>query len=49
MFHFVREQWEIKQSACIKFCNKLGKFDTETNEMLHEAFREHFSTQTVGF
>jgi hypothetical protein len=32
---------KIKQSACIKFCVKLGKSATETLKMHHEAFGEH--------
>jgi hypothetical protein len=31
---------KIKQSACIKFCVKLGKSATETLEMLHVVFGE---------
>jgi hypothetical protein len=40
---------KIKQCVCIKFCVKLGKSNTETLEMLHEAFGEHSLSQTVVF
>jgi hypothetical protein len=40
---------KIKQSACIKFCMKLGKSATETTEMIREAFGEHSLSQTVVF
>jgi hypothetical protein len=33
---------KIKQRVYIKFCMKLDKSATETLEMLHEAFGEHF-------
>jgi hypothetical protein len=33
---------KIEQHACIKFSVKHGKSTTETLEMLHEAFGEHF-------
>jgi hypothetical protein len=32
---------KIEQRACIKFCVKVGKSDTETLEMFSEAFGEH--------
>jgi hypothetical protein len=32
---------KIEQRVCIKFYVKLSKSDTETLEMLHEAFGEH--------
>jgi hypothetical protein len=32
---------KIEQRVCIKFCVKLGKFATETLDMLREAFGEH--------
>jgi hypothetical protein len=31
---------KIEQCVCIKFCMNLGKFATETLQMLHEAFGE---------
>jgi hypothetical protein len=31
---------KIDQRSCIKFCVKLGKSATETNETLREAFGE---------
>jgi hypothetical protein len=40
---------KIEQHVCIKFCVKLGKFATETLEMLQEAFREHSLSQTAIF
>jgi hypothetical protein len=40
---------KIKQHFCIKFCVKLSKSDTETLEMLHEAFGEHSLSRTVVF
>jgi hypothetical protein len=38
---------KIKQSVSIKLCVKLGKSNTETFEMLHEAFGEHSLRRTV--
>jgi hypothetical protein len=40
-FPFVWMVNEIKQPICIKSCVKLGKFTTETHEMLREAFAEY--------
>jgi hypothetical protein len=40
---------KIKQRVSIKFCMKLGKFDTKTLEMLREAFGEHSLNQTVVY
>jgi hypothetical protein len=40
---------KIKQHVCIKSCVKLSKSDTETIEMLHEAFGEHSLSWTVVF
>jgi hypothetical protein len=40
---------KIKQRVCIKFCVRLGKSTTETLEMLHEAFGEHFLSRTAVF
>jgi hypothetical protein len=40
---------KIEQCSCIKVCVKLGKFATETLEMLHEAFGEHFISRTAVF
>jgi hypothetical protein len=40
---------KIEQRVCIKFCVKLGKSDTETLEMLREAFGEHSLSQTAVF
>jgi hypothetical protein len=40
---------KIEQRVCIKFCVKLGKFATETFEMLREAFGEHSLSQTAVF
>jgi hypothetical protein len=37
------------ERVCIKFCVKLGKSTTETLEMLHEAFVEHYLSQTAVF
>jgi hypothetical protein len=35
--------------VCIMFCVKLSKSNTETLEMLYEAFGEHSLSQTVVF
>jgi hypothetical protein len=40
---------KIEQQVSIKFCVKLGKSVTETLEMLHEAFGEHYLSRTVVF
>jgi hypothetical protein len=40
---------KIEQCVCIRFCMKLGKFATETLEMLHEGFGEHSLRWTVVF
>jgi hypothetical protein len=40
---------KIEQPVCIKFCVKLGKYATETLEMLHEAFGEHCLSRTAVF
>jgi hypothetical protein len=40
---------KIKKRACIKFCVKFGKSDTEITEMLHEAFGEHSLSWTAVF
>jgi hypothetical protein len=40
---------KIEQCVCIKFCMKLGKFATETLEMLREAFGEHSLSRTAVF
>jgi hypothetical protein len=40
---------KIKQHVGIKFCVKLSKSDTETLEMLYEAFGEHSLSRTVAF
>ena len=36
---------KFKQRACIKFCVKFYKLDTETIEMLRAAFQEHLLIQ----
>jgi hypothetical protein len=38
-----------KINICSKFCTKPGKSDTETLEMLQDAFGEHSLRQTVVF
>jgi hypothetical protein len=38
-----------EQHVCIKFCAKLGKSATETNETLREAFGEHSLSQIAVF
>jgi hypothetical protein len=38
---------KIEQRVCIKFCMKLGKFTTETFEMLREAFGEYSLSRTA--
>jgi hypothetical protein len=43
------EDRKIEQHICIKFCVKHGKSDTETLEMLHEAFGEHSLSRTGVF
>jgi hypothetical protein len=40
---------KIEQHVCIKFCVKLGKYATETLEMLHQAFGEHYLSWTAVF
>jgi hypothetical protein len=40
---------KIEQHVCIKFCMKLGKYATETPDMLCEAFGEHSLSQTMVF
>jgi hypothetical protein len=40
---------KTEQHVCIKFCVKLGKFTTETLEILHYAFGEHYLSQTAVF
>jgi hypothetical protein len=40
---------KIEQRVCIKFCVKLRKSVTETNEMLHGAFGEHSLNRTADF
>jgi hypothetical protein len=40
---------KIEQCVCIRFCVKVGKSATETLEMLHEAFGEHFFKMDSGF
>jgi hypothetical protein len=40
---------KIDQHVCIKFCMKLGKYATETLEMLREAFGEHSLCLTAVF
>jgi hypothetical protein len=40
---------KIEQRVCIRFCVKLGKFATETLEMLREAFGEHSLSRTAVF
>jgi hypothetical protein len=40
---------KIKQRVCIKICMKLGKSATETLEMHHESFGEHFFKPHSGF
>jgi hypothetical protein len=37
----------IGQCICIKFCAKLGKSTVETLKMLHVAFGEHSTRQSV--
>jgi hypothetical protein len=38
---------KIEQSACVKFCAKLGKSAAETLEMLRDAFTEHLGQTAV--
>jgi hypothetical protein len=38
-----------KIEQCIKFCVKVGKSDTETLEMLREAFGDHYLSQAAVF
>jgi hypothetical protein len=40
---------KIEQRICIKFCTKLGKSDTKTLELLHEAFGENSLNWAVVF
>jgi hypothetical protein len=40
---------KIEQRVCIKFCVKLGRFATETLEMLREVFGEHSLSWTEDF
>jgi hypothetical protein len=40
---------KIQQRVCIKFYVKLGKFATETLEMLRETFGEHSLSRTAVF
>jgi hypothetical protein len=40
---------KIEQLVCIKFCTKLGKSNTETLEMLREAFGEDSLSRTAVF
>jgi hypothetical protein len=40
---------KIEHSVCIKFCVKLGKSATETDEMLREVFEEHSLSRTARF
>jgi hypothetical protein len=40
---------KFKQCVSIKFCTKLGKSTTETDDMLREAFEEQPLSQTVIF
>jgi hypothetical protein len=49
--HFVLSEMDgkIKQCVCIKFCMKLSKSAIETPEMFHEAYGEHFLSQTAAF
>lgn len=48
VFHFDCNGWQ-NQVMCIKFRVKLHKSDTETTEMLLEAFGEHSLSQIVIF
>jgi hypothetical protein len=40
---------KIEQRVCINFLVKLGKSDTETFEMLREAFGEYSVSRTAVF
>jgi hypothetical protein len=40
---------KIEQRVPIKFSMKLSTSTTETTEMLHEAFGEHYLSQTADF
>jgi hypothetical protein len=40
---------KIEQRMCVKSCMKLSKSTSETLEMLHEAFGEHFLSRTAVF
>jgi hypothetical protein len=40
---------KFEQRVCIKFCVRLGKYATETLEMLHEAFGEYSLSRRAVF